>query len=350
MPEKASCEHFEALSVLYAAGEMEAPARAVVENPARDCPGCAAALRNEMQLAEALAAHARTVAASEPPNLLLASCRRELTSSLNHAAATQPGAWREALRSRIWLDVFRVSLDFHPAWSVAALLLVAALAGLAGYQGVGRAPLPQPGQPLMTISAVPPVFAQEPPTSGIQAKRSDPLENAAPPAALQARDDRSVVSQGSPAGAQAPRSLRPWGPIPQARRDAPSPEIPDALLPAAAWDIPAGGRLDDWSRRMESLWWGGVRVDPAEQRSRLVQSPPPEYPEAARRARIEGPVTLGVRIGRDGSVESVTLLSGEPVLGRAAMRAVEQWRYAPPRIGGRPVSILSSVTLVFELR
>jgi TonB family protein len=101
---------------------------------------------------------------------------------------------------------------------------------------------------------------------------------------------------------------------------------------------------------MESLWRGGVRVDPADQQKRLLPSPAPEYPEAARRAGIEGQVTLEVRIGRDGSVEDMTLLSGEPVLGRAAMQAVEQWRYAPLRIGGQPVSILTSVTLAFELR
>jgi TonB family protein len=134
------------------------------------------------------------------------------------------------------------------------------------------------------------------------------------------------------------------------RQDDPPPEISDGVSPAGTWDIPANGRIADWTRRMESLWRGGVRADPADQQKRLLQSPAPEYPEVARRAGIEGQVTLGVRIGVDGSVEDVRLLSGEPVLGRAAMEAVEQWRYAPLRIGGRPVSILTSVTLAFELR
>jgi protein TonB len=104
------------------------------------------------------------------------------------------------------------------------------------------------------------------------------------------------------------------------------------------------------SRRMDTLWWGGVRVDPADQQQRLLRAPSPEYPEVARRAGIEGQVTLLLWIAEDGSVQESRLLSGEPVLGRAAMRAVEQWRYAPPRIGGRPVSVVSSVTLSFELR
>jgi TonB family protein len=126
--------------------------------------------------------------------------------------------------------------------------------------------------------------------------------------------------------------------------------MPDGPSFAAARDLPLNGPFAQWSRAMESLWWGGVRVDPADQQKRLIRAPAPEYPEAARRARIAGQVTLGLRIGADGSVEEATLLSGEPVLGRAAMEAVEQWRYAPLRIGGRPVSILTTVTLAFELR
>jgi protein TonB len=108
--------------------------------------------------------------------------------------------------------------------------------------------------------------------------------------------------------------------------------------------------LAELSRRMESLWWGGIRIDPAEQQQRLVHGPSPEYPEVARRAGIEGQVTLLLRINRDGSVEDSELLSGEPVLGRAAAEAVERWRYSPLRIGGRPVNILTSVTFNFQLR
>jgi TonB family protein len=137
------------------------------------------------------------------------------------------------------------------------------------------------------------------------------------------------------------------------------PEIESSVAPpqasapgrlSEASDAPSTGRLGAWTRRMESLWRGGVRVDPAEQQTRLVHSAPPVYPEAARQAGIEGQVTLGLRIGRNGLVEDVRLLSGEPVLGRAAMEAVEQWRYAPLWISGQAVRTLTTVTLAFELR
>jgi protein TonB len=110
------------------------------------------------------------------------------------------------------------------------------------------------------------------------------------------------------------------------------------------------GPLWELTRKIENFWWGAVRVDSVEQQKRLLQAPAPEYPEAARRAGIEGQVTMLVRIGADGAVQDATLLYGEPILGRAAAHAIEQWRYAPLRIGGEPVNVLTAVTLAFELR
>jgi TonB family protein len=100
----------------------------------------------------------------------------------------------------------------------------------------------------------------------------------------------------------------------------------------------------------DELWWGGVRVDPEQQQKRLVHSTMPDYPEAAREAGIEGDVALRVWIGKDGAVSGMDALSGDPVLVRAAMRAVEQWRYQPALLAGRPVSIVTTVMLAFRLR
>jgi len=352
--------------VLYAAGEMEEPVRAAVEAHARLCPDCAAALRREMQLAETLAAGSQTAAEPDASDLLLARCRRELSKALDDAGARRSG-WREWLRPRNWAAGFRPSLDFHPAWSVAALLLIGLLSGLAGWEGIGRAPLQQLGPTMMTVSAAPP-----PPVSPAGADAAPQAAAQDRPASDGAGDNVHVANydavaqipaQRPPApfpvetGAaqdQAPRQAaripRRGERAPRAWRNAPPPRMPAGAGPAGAWDIPVRGRLAELSRRMESLWWGGVRVDPTEQQKRLVQSPPPEYPEAARRAGIEGQVTLLVRISSDGSVQDATLLSGEPVLGRAASAAVEQWRYAPVRIGGQPANILTSVTFAFELR
>jgi TonB family protein len=100
----------------------------------------------------------------------------------------------------------------------------------------------------------------------------------------------------------------------------------------------------------DELWWGGVRVDPEAEQKRLVRSMMPDYPAVARDAGIEGDVALRVWIGKDGAVTGMEALSGEPVLVRAAMRAVEQWRYQPGLLMGRPVNVVTTVMLAFRLR
>jgi protein TonB len=81
-----------------------------------------------------------------------------------------------------------------------------------------------------------------------------------------------------------------------------------------------------------------------------MRSVAPDYPEIARQAGVEGDVTLRVVIGKDGTVADVVPISGEPVLARAAMEAVERWHYAPVMVGGRPIGVVTTVTLAFRLR
>jgi TonB family protein len=63
----------------------------------------------------------------------------------------------------------------------------------------------------------------------------------------------------------------------------------------------------------------------------LVARIEPLYPELLRDNHIGGTVRLKVTIAASGKVESVELLGGNPVLGAAAVDAVEKWVYAPGR-------------------
>ncbi len=54
----------------------------------------------------------------------------------------------------------------------------------------------------------------------------------------------------------------------------------------------------------------------------------PEYPETLRQIGISGIVRIQVTISPQGSVEAVTLLGGNPILGESAMKAARQWIYA----------------------
>jgi protein TonB len=115
-------------------------------------------------------------------------------------------------------------------------------------------------------------------------------------------------------------------------------------------DANAPSAFEEFRRRFESFWASAVSVAPEEQQTRLVRSVAPDYPEIARQAGVEGNVTLRVVIGGDGAVVDVTPISGEPVLARAAMEAVERWRYSPEMVGGRPIGVVTTVTLAFRLR
>jgi protein TonB len=76
----------------------------------------------------------------------------------------------------------------------------------------------------------------------------------------------------------------------------------------------------------------------------------PQYPEAARKARMQGVVILEAIITKDGNVESVRILRGiNPLLDNAAVRAVQQWKYKPATFNGRAVPVYLTVTVTFTL-
>lgn len=76
----------------------------------------------------------------------------------------------------------------------------------------------------------------------------------------------------------------------------------------------------------------------------------PNYPEAARKARMEGVVILEAIITASGAVEEVKVLkSVNPLLDASAVRAVQQWRYRPATLNGRAVRVYLTVTVTFNL-
>jgi TonB family protein len=81
----------------------------------------------------------------------------------------------------------------------------------------------------------------------------------------------------------------------------------------------------------------------------LLRSAEPEYPEAARLRRIQGPVVLEVRIGRDGAIQNVKWVSGRLLLANAAIAAVKQWQFRPHLVQGQPVEMQTKVILNFKL-
>lgn len=58
-------------------------------------------------------------------------------------------------------------------------------------------------------------------------------------------------------------------------------------------------------------------------------SPPPEYPELARKLNIQGLARVLVTAAPDGKVVAVKELGGNPILVSALVQAVKKWKYEP---------------------
>ena len=81
----------------------------------------------------------------------------------------------------------------------------------------------------------------------------------------------------------------------------------------------------------------------------LIYRLQPAYPALARQARVQGTVVLRAIISREGTIENLQVLSGHPLLVKAAIDAVRQWRYRPYVLNGEPVEVETQVTVNFIL-
>jgi len=81
----------------------------------------------------------------------------------------------------------------------------------------------------------------------------------------------------------------------------------------------------------------------------LVSRVEPVYPPAARTKGTQGPVVLDVWVGRDGAVQKLAPVSGNPQLIAAATTAVQQWRFRPLFYEGQPEDFRTRITVTFRL-
>jgi TonB family protein len=92
-----------------------------------------------------------------------------------------------------------------------------------------------------------------------------------------------------------------------------------------------------------------IRVGGAVQQAKLVQQVSPAYPTDARASRTQGVISLHVVIGTDGSMKQVDVVRGDPLLAKAAVDAVKQWRYQPTLLEGDPVEVDTMIDITFRL-
>jgi TonB family protein len=92
-----------------------------------------------------------------------------------------------------------------------------------------------------------------------------------------------------------------------------------------------------------------LRVSQGVTQGLVLKRVQPNYPRQALQMRIQGAVQLQAVITKTGSISSVKVLSGDPLLARAAVDAVNQWKYKPYFLDGEPVDIQTQITVNFRL-
>jgi protein TonB len=93
---------------------------------------------------------------------------------------------------------------------------------------------------------------------------------------------------------------------------------------------------------------GPKRVRSQLSEGQLLNRVEPVYPHLAAISGIQGQVKLHAIIGRDGRIQSLSAVSGHPLLVRAALEAVEQWRYRPYVLNGATVEVETFITVNFK--
>jgi TonB family protein len=93
-----------------------------------------------------------------------------------------------------------------------------------------------------------------------------------------------------------------------------------------------------------------ISVSAGVMQSLLLDKVDPAYPDSAKQQHVQGTVVLGAKIGVDGHVQDLRVVSSPSQdLSDAAMLAVRQWTYKPYLLNGEVVEVQTQVNVVFSL-
>jgi protein TonB len=146
------------------------------------------------------------------------------------------------------------------------------------------------------------------------------------PPTITTQDHDPVGDPGAPIGPEIPGL--PGGPT-----------IPGGLTPPDSHPGPTSPPVSTERRRISA----GVQA------AMLIRRVEPIYPRLAIQTRREGSVELHAVISTDGSIQSLEVISGDPLLIQSALAAVREWRYRPTILNGQPVEVDTHITVVYTL-
>ena len=136
--------------------------------------------------------------------------------------------------------------------------------------------------------------------------------------------------------------------IQQVRPGAPSVKV--VMQPGTVVPQPSEPPTEMASVGNAPLTNAGERVQMSSDARQVLSRPVrPEYPLLARQMKVEGIVRLDARVGKDGGIQSLSVLGGPTILADAAREAVKQWRFRPHLQDGQPVETQVPITVNFTI-
>ena len=90
------------------------------------------------------------------------------------------------------------------------------------------------------------------------------------------------------------------------------------------------------------------RVPPSTALGALVTRVPPEVPALARQLKLSGVVEMDVTIDEEGSVESVNVLRGNPILAKAAEDTMKKWKFKPIKQGDKTIKAVTTFSFEYK--
>ena len=94
---------------------------------------------------------------------------------------------------------------------------------------------------------------------------------------------------------------------------------------------------------------GPVRIGGQIQQPALVRRVEATYPDLAMKAHVQGTVILEAIVDENGEVQNLKVLRSIPLLDKAAIEAVRQWRYSPVILNGTRVPFILTVVMSFSI-
>jgi TonB family protein len=143
--------------------------------------------------------------------------------------------------------------------------------------------------------------------------------------------------------------------VPADYKAAPVEDLIKAMVPAAAIQpTPAPPQFTPpraaAANAPETPTPGALRIGNGVSPPVPVSSREPAYTEEARRAKIQGTVSLSLVVDANGDPQNIRVVrSLDPGLDQKAIEAVREWKFKPGQKDGQPVAVIASIQVNFRL-